>query len=94
MLLIQWFYFSFKGEKNGLPRYKAHWSFIQLSTRMLVERVLGMLKRRFRILLKRVDIPLRHMSNLVTTCIRLHNMCIVKLDGFDMDWALEAQKEA
>jgi hypothetical protein len=93
MLLIQWFYFPFKGEKNGLPRYKAHWNFIQSSTRMLIERTFGMLKRRFRILLKRVDIPLRHMSDLVTTCIRLHNMCNVNLDGFDMDWALEAQKE-
>jgi hypothetical protein len=61
---------------------------------MLVERAFGMLKRRFKILLKKVDIPLFHMSNLVTTCIHLHNMCIVDLDGFDMDWALEAQKEA
>ncbi len=28
------------------------------------------------------------------TCICLHNMCIANLDGFDMDWALEAQREA
>jgi hypothetical protein len=61
---------------------------------MLVERTFGMLKGRFRILLKRIDIPLRHMMDLVKTCICLHNMCIANLDGFNMDWALEAQKEA
>ncbi len=53
-----------------------------------------MLKGRFRILLKRVDIPLHHMSDLVTTCICLHNMCIVNSYGFEMDWALEAQIKA
>jgi len=88
-----WFYSPFKGEKGGLPRYKTHWNFIQSSTRMLVERDFGMLKGRFRILLKRINIPLRHMPNLVTTCICLLNMCIANLDGFDMDWALEVQKE-
>jgi hypothetical protein len=61
---------------------------------MLIERGFGMLKGMFRILFKRVDIPLCHMLDMVTTCICLHNMCIVNLDSFDMDWALEAQRKA
>ncbi len=81
-----WFYSPFKGEKNGLLRYKTHWNFIQYNIRVLVERDFGMLKSRFIILQKRVDIPLSHMLNLVTIiCICLHNMCIVNSNGFDMD---------
>ena len=41
-----WFYSSFKGEKDGLPRRKTHWNFIQSSTRMAVERAFGILKGR------------------------------------------------
>jgi len=50
-----WFYSLFKSEKDGLSRYNARWNFIQSSTRMLVEKKIGMLKGRFIILLKRVD---------------------------------------
>jgi hypothetical protein len=31
-----YFYSPFKGEKEGLPREKAHWNFIQSSTQMAV----------------------------------------------------------
>jgi hypothetical protein len=61
---------------------------------LVVERAFRMLKGRFKILLKRVGIPLCHMLDLVMACICLHNMCIVNLDGFNIDWALEAQKDA
>jgi hypothetical protein len=48
-------------------------------------RALQMLEGKFKILFKIVDIPLRHISNLVMICICLHNMCIVNSNGFDMD---------
>jgi hypothetical protein len=80
-----WFYSSFENEKDGLPRYKTYLNFIQVNIRMSMERTFGMLKGRFIILLKRINIPLRHMLDLVTTCIYLHNMYIANLDGFDMD---------
>jgi len=69
-----WLYSPFKGEKDGLPRYKTHWNFIQFDTKMLVEITFGMLKTRFRIILKKIDNPLCHMANLVTTCRCLHNI--------------------
>jgi hypothetical protein len=47
-----WFYSPFKGEKDGEPKYKRHWNFIQFNTKMLVERVFGILKGRFKILQK------------------------------------------
>jgi hypothetical protein len=77
-----WFYSPFKGEKDGLPRYKTHWNFIQSSTRMSVERTFGMLKGRFQ---ENIHIPLHHVLELVTTCICLHNMCIANSNCFDMD---------
>jgi len=80
-----WFYSPFKGEKVGLPKYKAHWNFIQSNKKTSMERTFGMLKGIFKILLKRIDIPLCHLPNLVMICICLHNMCIANLNGFDMD---------
>lgn len=87
----QWFYSPFEGEKEGLPRAKAHWNFIQSSTRMAVERVFGILKGRWRILLKRIDMPLRHIPSLVSTCICLYNLCIIHKDMFDNEWAKESE---
>jgi len=87
-----WFYSPFKGEKEGLSKSKAYWNFIQSSTRMAVERAFGILKGRWRILLKRIDMPLKHVPDLVTACICLHNLCIIHGDEFDMQWAKEAEK--
>jgi hypothetical protein len=89
-----WFYSPFKSEKVGLPKYTTHWNFIQLSKKMSMERTFGMLKGIFKILLKRIGIPLHHMPNLVAICICLHNMHIANSNGFDMDWALNAQRDA
>ncbi len=61
---------------------------------MSIERTFKMLKGRFKILLKGIDIPLCHMLDLVMACICLHNMCIANLDSFDMDQALDAQRKA
>jgi hypothetical protein len=57
-----------------------------------MERTFGMLKGMLKISFKRVDIPLCYMLDLVITYIVLHNMCIVNLNDFNMDWALEAQR--
>ena len=35
---------------------------------------------------------LRHVPNLVTACICLHNLCIIHKDKFDLDWAKEGEK--
>ena len=59
---------------------------------MAVERAFGILKGRWRILLKRIDMPLRHVPNVVTTCICLHNLCIIHRDKFDDEWAKEGER--
>jgi hypothetical protein len=53
-----WFYSPFKGEKEGLLRTKSCWNFVQLKTHMAVERVFGILRAQWKILLKILDIPL------------------------------------
>ena len=58
---------------------------------MAMERAFGMLKCRWRILLKRVHVPLRHMPDLVTACICLYNLCIIHANDFDIEWAKVAE---
>ena len=36
--------------------------------------------------------PLQDVPNLVTTCICLHNLCIIHKDKFDLDWAKEGER--
>ena len=71
-----------KGHKDGLTREEYNWNFVQSSTRMCVERAFSMLKGRWRILLKRIDVNLKNVPNLVSTCLVLHNMCIIFGDIF------------
>jgi len=82
-----------KGEKEGLPRRKAYWNFIQSSTSMVVERAFGILKGRWRILLKRIDMPLWNVLDIVTTSLCLHNLCILENDEFSMEWTKKAKKK-
>ncbi|MCO5576370.1 hypothetical protein L7F22_030180 [Adiantum nelumboides] len=83
----------FKGCKEELSRLKYYWNFIQSSTRMPVERAFGMLKARFRVLLKRCDMNLRYVPDLVAACLVLHNICIQHGESFDMEWVREAEAE-
>jgi hypothetical protein len=57
---------------------------------MSVERAFGILKGSWRILPKRIDVPLQNTADLVTACICLYSLCIEDGDFFDMEWAKEA----
>ena len=80
-----WIHNPFKGCIEGLKGYKANWNFIQSSTCMCVERVFGILKGRWRIIMRRANISLPHMTHVVATCIVLHNMCIIGNNKFDIE---------
>jgi hypothetical protein len=62
--------------KDGLPRYKTHWTFIQSNTRMLVKKIFWNVKRKVLNWLKIIYFAFCHMSNLVTTCICLHKSAL------------------
>ena len=86
-----WMLAHFKGHKDGLSREEYHWNFVQSSTRMCVEQAFGMLKGRWRILLKMMDVHLKNVPDLVSMCLVLHNMCIIFGDTF---WRAEWMREA
>ena len=37
--------------------------------------------------MKRIDVPLGNLRELVSACICLHNLCIIHNDGFNIHWA-------
>jgi hypothetical protein len=74
-----------------------HTKFIRIlskggSTWRCVEWTFGILKGRWQIILKKADVPLQHMADIIWTYIVLHNICIGK-DGFDQGWMKEVEKE-
>ena len=54
----------FNRHKNRLTREQYNWNYVQSSTCVCIERAFGMLKGRWRILLKRVDVHLKTFQNL------------------------------
>jgi hypothetical protein len=60
---------------------------------MYVERAFGILKSRWRIIHKRADVPIKSVADIVSTCIILHNLCIITKDKFDSIWIEEAEAE-
>ena len=68
-----WMLVQFKGHKDNLSRGEYHWNYLQSSTRMCVERAYGMLKGRWRILLKMIDVYLKNVPDLVATCLVLYS---------------------
>lgn len=89
-----WMLAPFRGHKDGLTREEYNWNYVQSSTRMCIERAFGMLKGRWRILLKRVDVNLKNVPDLVNMCLLLHNICIIFGDTFwKNEWLEEATSE-
>uniref|UniRef100_A0A3B1IRQ6 Putative nuclease HARBI1 n=1 Tax=Astyanax mexicanus TaxID=7994 RepID=A0A3B1IRQ6_ASTMX len=53
--------------------------------RMTVERAFGLLKGRWRCLMKRCDCHISNINNIITACCVLHNFCEVNSEEFDVD---------
>jgi len=51
------------------------------------------LKGRWRLIMKRLEAPLRNMLDIVATCIVLYNLCIVNNEGIEEEWIVEAKKK-
>lgn len=66
-----WIYIPFKGHKESLEGYKLNWNHTQISTRMCVEHAFGIVKRRWRIIIRRANVLLQHIGDIVATCILL-----------------------
>ena len=89
-----WILAPFEGHKDGLSREQYHWNFAQSLTRICVDRAFGILKGRWRILLKWTDVHLKNVPDLVAIYLVLHNMCIVFGDNFwKEEWLREATND-
>lgn len=62
---------AFIGCLEGLEGYKANWNFIQSSTSIYVKYVFGILRERWWIIMKMVDVPLQYIVDIVATSIVL-----------------------
>lgn len=64
--------------------------------RVVVEHAYGRLKGRWRCLLKRIDIDVRNVPELIAACCTLHNICEIHGDSFDEHWleGVEVTREA
>ena len=60
---------------------------------MVVKRNFGILKSRWRILLKRIDMPLHHVKDIVLACICILNFCIIHGDKFNKKWTTKVEFE-
>jgi hypothetical protein len=58
---------------------------------MFIEQVFGILKGRWQIIMKRTNVLLQHMDNVVSTCMVLQNICT--FDGFDRRWIEEDERK-
>uniref|UniRef100_A0A3Q2YLC0 Protein ALP1-like n=2 Tax=Hippocampus comes TaxID=109280 RepID=A0A3Q2YLC0_HIPCM len=73
-------------QHHQLSKEQAHYTNTLSSARMVVENALGRLKGRWRCLMKRNDIDLAAMSNVVAACCILHNVCEIQKDNFLPEW--------
>ena len=74
-------------ETGSLSTKERHFIYHQSRAHMVVENAFGRLKGRWRCLLKRMDYyKINHVSNVVASCIVLHNTCEAQGDSCDPAW--------
>ena len=72
---------------NGhLTREQKRFNYRLSKARVVVEHGYGRLKGRWRCLLKRLDVDVRDVPELVTACCVLHNICEVHGEQFSEEW--------
>lgn len=83
--LLQWVMKAFPN--NGhLTDPQKNFNYRLSKARVVVENSYGRLKGRWRCLLKRLDVDIEDVPELVTACCVLHNMCEIHGDGFNEEW--------
>ena len=69
--------------KTILSMKDINWNFIQSSTRMCVGRAFGILKGRWSMIMKRCEVSLWRMLDIIATCVVLHSLCIVNKEDIE-----------
>ena len=61
--------------------------------RVIVEHSYGKLKGRWRCLLKRLDVDIHDVPEVVAACCVLHNVCEIHKDTFNEEWMEEVERD-
>lgn len=69
-----------------LTQDKIHYTHTLSSARMVVENAFGRLKGRWRCLLKRNDVDIHLITDVVAACCILHNICEIQRDQYLPEW--------
>lgn len=75
---------------NDMSLAQRNFNYRLSSARMTVENSFGRLKGRWRILLKRADVSLGNMKNIIKACLIFHNLCETEDETFYPEWAAKA----
>ncbi|XP_026056804.1 putative nuclease HARBI1 [Carassius auratus] len=88
--LKKWLMKGFPNHQN-LTLNQSHYNFCLSSARMVVENAFGRLKGRWRCLLKRNDVDINIVSDIVVACCILHNICELRKETYLHEWNTDNQ---
>ncbi len=83
--LLPWMMKAFP-DNGRLSRQQRTFNYRLSHARVVVEHTYGRLKGRWQCLLKRLDVNVSVMQNVVAACCVLHNVCEVHGDSFSEEW--------
>ena len=86
--LMPWLMKPFINNRR-LDEEQKHFNYRQSRARMVVENAFGRLKGRWRVLLKRMEIGIKSVPNVISACCVLHNMCEIWGEVFQDEWLEE-----
>ena len=66
---------------------------MQSNTIMAINRAFRILKGKWHILLKMIDMPFQNILDIITTSLCPHNVYILESNEFDMNWTRSVEKE-
>jgi hypothetical protein len=73
-------------DNGSLSREQKTFNYRLTKARVVVEHTYGQLKGRWQCLMKRNDVVVDDLPQLVAARCVLHNICEARRDGFDEDW--------
>ena len=91
--LLPWLMKAFP-DNGHLSRQQRNFNYRLSSARVTVEHAYGRLKGRWRCLLKRLDVHVSDVPELVAACCVLHNVCEIHGEHFDEEWMEGVQDDS
>jgi len=75
-------------ERPGISREESMFNYRLSRCRSSIERAFGMLKNRFRLLHKKMEVDLNNSITIIKAATVLHNICVLSGDSYEIKWHL------